>query len=182
SQEARQLLGDGLARLDRPLPSMGNRFRCDACLLRWQAAMPDLRSAGEAPLLANILGRRLVANAVAELLATAQEYDALQGPWRSRRARYDAWVAKVEDSPILLFKVLAPNVKVLAESEHGVQLWIRVVRMAVFEASGRPQVLDDPFGGKVKKAIVDGQTRYWSCGPDGIDHRGDVERDIVFRR
>lgn len=182
SQETRRLLGNGLARLDDALPAMGNRFRCDACLLRWQAAMPDLTKAGEAPLLSNLMGRRLVAGAVEELLAAAGEYDALQGPWRSRQVHYDAWVAKVEDSPNPLFKALAPNVKTIAESEHEVQLWIRVVRMAVFEASGEPQVLDDPFGGKVKRAIVDGRTRYWSCGPDGIDHRGDVEQDIVFRR
>jgi hypothetical protein len=144
--------------------------------------MPDLTKAGEAPLLSNPMGRRLVAGAVEELLTAAGECDALQGPWRSRRAHYDAWVAKVEDSPNPLFKALAPNVKAIAESEHGAQLWIRVVRMVVFEASGEPQVLDDPFGGKVKQAVVDGRTRYWSCGPDGIDHRGDVEQDIVFGR
>jgi len=180
--DARQLLEAGLARLDRGLPPIGDKMRSAAVLLARQVS---LKTTDVSPL--HELGsgesmRLLVAEAVLQTIDTADELDALPGDWPTRLARYTSWDrgGKMADSVVL--KAVAPVMADLGRKQRQTQLLIRVLRMALSEANDRPLVLDDPFGGKIRRKAGDGWVHYWSVGADGVDDGGDMEKDIVFMR
>jgi len=195
--ELRELVGSGvlkgedlarldleLALLDEEYPRRGHRAALDLVALGAQllrtghsitVQLVGLRADPEDALWRyGYSGHLMKAEAFAMMAAAVRRLrEADERPWAESRDLLRSLSAELAAHPNPIIQT-APEEILASDLQHrGHRAQLRLLRMAAhYRSTGEVLDLDDPFGGKLVRALANDTLRVWSVGPEGLDHCG----------
>jgi hypothetical protein len=195
--ELRELIGSGvlkgedLARLDRELallddeyPRRGHRAALDLLALGAQllrtghsitVQLVGLRADPEDALWRyGYSGHLMKAEAFATMASAVRRLrEADERPWAESRDLFRTLSAELAAHPNPIIQTAPEEILASDVLHRGHRAQLRLLRMAAhYRSTGEVLDLDDPFGGKLVRALANDTLRVWSVGPEGLDHGG----------
>jgi hypothetical protein len=185
------LKGEDLGRLDRELalldeeyPKRGHRAALDLVALGAQllrtghsitVQLVGLRADPEDALWRyGYSGHLMKAEAFATMAAAVRRLrEADERPWAESRDLLRSLSAELAAHPNPIIQTAPEEILASDLLHRGHRAQLRLLRMAAhYRSTGEVLDLDDPFGGKLVRALANDTLRVWSVGPEGQDHGG----------
>jgi len=195
--ELRELVGSGtlkgedLARLDLELallddeyPRRGQRAALDLVALGAQflrtghsitVQLVGLRADPEVALWRyGYSGHLMKAEAFTTMAAAVRRLrEADERPWTESRDLLRTLSAELAAHPNPIIQTAPEEILASDLLHRGHRAQLRLLRLAAhYRSTGEVLDLDDPFGGKLVRALAHDTLRVWSVGPEGLDHGG----------